>query len=75
MKFMGHEPVAFVRDKEDPKEDGADWYRCSCGGTFGRREWVDHSATHIGPTFEEHVLQALGAPKSLIERSATPDHP
>lgn len=53
-KFLGHEGVAFMVDESTR----SDWYRCSCGGTYGRREWHDTCPHSVGPTFEEHVLAA-----------------
>lgn len=67
MKFMGHEGVAFVVDDQAQ----ADWYRCACGGSFGRREWHGTCPHEVPPTFEDHVLEAEGLVRHEESRRGT----
>jgi len=55
---VAHEGVRFVSSRPD-----VDWYECSCGATYGRREWPPRAdkrtvrePVRVGPSFEEHVV-------------------
>ena len=63
-EIASHEGVSFVVDEATE----SDWYRCSCGGTFGRREWPPRSGKRVervpllvGPSKAEHIAESVAA--------------